>query len=486
MSEPFTTTRRSFAACLSATVFALPALAGQKATGNSRAEAAPGTEPPVGPAPAVTLIAEPGKRRLKRDAAADASVLTYNATLPGPLLRVRKGAPVSVRLINRLDRPTGLHWYGVRGPNATDGAIGLTQPPVPPGGTFDYVFPARDSGHFWYHPLLPGGSAEQVDRGLAGMLVVEEKDPPAIDQEHAVIIDDVRLDPDGEMTPDFLSLSDVARAGRLGNLLTMGAAPAPALITAPPGTRLRLRLLNTANARVCPLKFDRLSARVVGIDGQACDPFDPLRRTVIMAPGSRFDIIADMPAEGRDAVISADLGLVLPLVRLRGEGEPVAPRPKVTAIQGNDLPPAILLQNAQRASLVISGGLPRVGADADPTPLELKARFPDPGKVWLLNAGSLGGFSGKPLLSVKRGLPVVLALTNKSAWAQVLHVHGHNFRLLHPFDDGWEPYFLDTLYLAEGQTSHISFIADNPGRWAIRSSILEHFEGGVATWFEVV
>jgi FtsP/CotA-like multicopper oxidase with cupredoxin domain len=75
---------------------------------------------------------------------------------------------------------------------------------------------------------------------------------------------------------------------------------------------------------------------------------------------------------------------------------------------------------------------------------------------------------------------------NRSAWSQVIHVHGHNFRLLHPFDDGWEPYFLDTLYVAEGRTAHISFVADNPGRWAVRSSILEHFESGVLTWFEVL
>ena len=79
----------------------------------------------------------------------------------------------------------------------------------------------------------------------------------------------------------------------------------------------------------------------------------------------------------------------------------------------------------------------------------------------------------------------MLAITNKTAWGQVLHVHGHVFRLLHNFDDGWEPYFLDTLYVPPGQISRIAFDAVNPGKWAIRSSILEHFEGGVATWYEI-
>ena len=81
---------------------------------------------------------------------------------------------------------------------------------------------------------------------------------------------------------------------------------------------------------------------------------------------------------------------------------------------------------------------------------------------------------------------LVLALTNKTAWPQVIAVHGHAFRLLHPFDDGWEPYFLDTLYLVPGTTARIALIAQTPGKWAIRSVIAEHLATGVSTWFEVV
>ena len=436
--------------------------------------------------PPLELVAQRATRRFKADFEKDATLFSYNGLTPGPVLRGKKGDSLTVRLKNRLDQPTGLHWYGVRGASAMDGAVGLTQKQVDAGETYDYLLKLPDSGHFWYHPLIRGHSAEQVDRGLAGMLIVDEATPPVVDQDLAIIVDDWRLDESGESVDDYLSPLDVARAGRLGNLLTINALAAPQPIKAAPGARLRLRLLNIANARVFPLKIENLNARVIGIDGQACDPFDPLRRTVIMAPGSRFDIMVDMPAkdapEGR---ISADLGLVLPLVTLKAEGDALPARPPISALQGNDLPPAIKLQDAQRAELVITGGLPRSGAGSGLTTLDAAQKFPEASKIWQLNAGTLGGFSAKPLLTVKRGTPVVLALSNRSSWAQVIHVHGHNFRLLHPFDDGWEPYFLDTLYLPEGQTSHISFIADNPGRWAIRSSILEHFEGGVVTWFEV-
>ncbi|MFY8099012.1 MAG: multicopper oxidase domain-containing protein, partial [Allorhizobium sp.] len=62
---------------------------------------------------------------------------------------------------------------------------------------------------------------------------------------------------------------------------------------------------------------------------------------------------------------------------------------------------------------------------------------------------------------------------------------GHCFRLLHPFDDGWEPYFLDTVYLGPGQVHRIAFIADLVGRHALRSTIADHAETGVATHLEI-
>ena len=86
---------------------------------------------------------------------------------------------------------------------------------------------------------------------------------------------------------------------------------------------------------------------------------------------------------------------------------------------------------------------------------------------------------------MKKGTPVVLAITNRTAGPKVLHTHGHCFRLLHAMDDGWEPYWLDTIILPENQTARVVFVADNKGKWLIGSSILEHLDGGLSTWFEV-
>jgi FtsP/CotA-like multicopper oxidase with cupredoxin domain len=90
-----------------------------------------------------------------------------------------------------------------------------------------------------------------------------------------------------------------------------------------------------------------------------------------------------------------------------------------------------------------------------------------------------------PLLRVPKGAPVVLAIDNMSAIAQPLHLHGHFFRQLHPYDDGWDPYFLDTLLVPEYRTVRVAFVADHPGKWLFASTNLERFDAGLWTWIEV-
>jgi len=75
----------------------------------------------------------------------------FNGTVPGPVLRVKRGEELKVRLINELVVDTAIHWHGMRLPNAMDGVPGLTQPAVHPGESFDYRFTPPDAGTFWYH-----------------------------------------------------------------------------------------------------------------------------------------------------------------------------------------------------------------------------------------------------------------------------------------------------------------------------------------------
>jgi FtsP/CotA-like multicopper oxidase with cupredoxin domain len=437
-----------------------------------------------------TLTAAPGKQRLRPEPAGETQIFGYNGTTPGPLIRVKRNRPVTIRLENGLAQPTSLHFSGYRGPNAMDGVAGLTQPEVAPGAGFDYTFTPQDAGTYLYHPLLPGRTAEQVERGLVGMFVVEEDNWGPVDADYGLLLDDWRLTEQNEVDGNFAVAGDNARLGRLGNVLTVNGKPAPEIIKAPPRARVRLRIGGLTNARILPMRFEKMArATVVAIDGQPCDPFDPLRRQVIVAPGSRYDIVLDLPeTAGAETIVSVALGDGLPVMRFETEGTALPAKPPVQPLPLNPgLPEAIRLQEARRAEFTIAGGWDaKDPAGPGAAPEIVARRFPDARKIWQLNHGLPSGLGGRPLFSARKGNVVVVALTNRSNWMQVIRVHGHVFRVLHGLDDGWEPYFMDTVLVPENRTVRIAFNADNPGKWLIRSTILEHMESGVLSWFEVL
>jgi FtsP/CotA-like multicopper oxidase with cupredoxin domain len=88
------------------------------------------------------------------------------------------------------------------------------------------------------------------------------------------------------------------------------------------------------------------------------------------------------------------------------------------------------------------------------------------------------------MFTVNRGRPVSLGIQKPSGGPHVVHLHGHHFRLLDRLDDGWKPYWLDTLVIGEAG-ERIAFVADNPGRWLIEWHMLERPNAGAATWFAV-
>ncbi|MEE1611990.1 multicopper oxidase family protein [Microvirga sp. CF3016] len=443
-------TRRAVTAGLATTLIAFPR--------EARAQAPDGPEQ--------VLAAKPTPMRLRPDAAAEADVWAFNGTL-SPMVRIKHGAELRLKLQNDTSLPLSLHFHGVRGPNAMDGVGGLTQEPVPAGKSHDYRFTPPDAGTFLIRPSVLGGSAEPMERGLSGLLIVEEANPPQVDRDIALLVDDWRLSDDGSLAP-FDKPTETAPAGRLGSWLGVNGKATPQRIEAPPGGRLRLRLANACNARTMRLRFDGLKAYVIAIDGQPTSTFEPLRASLPFAPGSRYDLLVDFaPDAGAAGAVMAMIGDGIPLVEMVTAGERRPELPAVAPLPANSkLPKTIRLQSAARKDVVIKG---------DP-----KA----PRVPWSIN-GAAGSPTGQALVRVKRGTPVVLALTNQTALVQPMHLHGHSFRLLHPLDDGWEPYWLDTVQVPENRTVRVAFLADNPGKWLLASTVMERFDAGLWTWIEV-
>src|SRR5260370_26364 len=89
-----------------------------------------------------------------------------------------------------------------------DGVPGLSQPPIGPGQSFTYAFTPPDAGTFWYHPHA--NSLQQLGRGMAGALIVEESEPVAVDRDVLWMLADWRLKPDAQIAPGFDNAMDAA------------------------------------------------------------------------------------------------------------------------------------------------------------------------------------------------------------------------------------------------------------------------------------
>ncbi len=174
--------------------------------------------------------------------------------------------------INKLGEDTTVHWHGIRLPNAMDGVPGLTQKPIRPGESFVYEFTPPDAGTFWYHPHAD--TLQQLGRGLAGALIVEEPEPVAVDRDLLWFIEDWRLDDEGRIAGGFGNRMEAGMSGRIGNTVTINGR-VPNRVSVKAGERVRLRLVNAALARIVSLRFEGHKPVVVAHDGQPCDPHSP-------------------------------------------------------------------------------------------------------------------------------------------------------------------------------------------------------------------
>ncbi|MEE9587287.1 MAG: multicopper oxidase family protein [Hyphomicrobiaceae bacterium] len=442
----------------------------------------------AGAAKPIELTAKPGMAQLLDAGEPKTAVWGYDGSIPGPLLRVRQNDEVWVRLKNELDQPTTIHWHGIRIDNRMDGVAGLTQEPVAPGATFDYRFRVPDAGSFWYHPH--NRSWEQVARGLYGALIVDERDPPRVDRDLVLIIDDWRLQNDGAIhTESFGSLRDISHGGRLGNVISVNGQPY-GNVDVKANERLRLRLMNTCNARILDLKLEGLSPYLIAVDGQAVAVSQIDDGKLTLAPGQRADLIVDMRGKPGDRLAVNEVSRD-PLTIGHFVLHPTEPfRDQPLAAPANLPRPAIKepdLASAQSVDLVMTGGAMSgiEGAMYKGVYLPIRELIRKHGKVWAFNG--VVGRSDEPLFRVAKDRSVKLKMVNKTPWPHAMHVHGHHFKVIErndgrPLDATWR----DTVLMDPDSTFTIAFLADNPGKWMLHCHMLEHQAGGMATWFEIV
>lgn len=417
----------------------------------------------------------------------------FDGQLPGPELRIRQGETLRIELENGLPEPTTIHWHGLRVPQAMDGVPHLTQAPVPPGGRFTYAFRCEDAGTFWYHPHA--NSPEQLGRGLSGALIVEEPEgaAPRVDREVTWLLSDFRVGPDAAIREDFRNVRDIAHAGRLGNAVTInGRVPAGGW-SVRAGERIRLRLINAANARIFALGFEGHAPLVIALDGHPVAPHAPEGGRVLLGPGMRADLILDMAGEPGARFAVTDSFFPRGSYRLTeivyADGSPLrsSPLPAPARLAPNPLAEPVLDDAALRTGITFGGGmmggLSEAVLDGERLGMrELLGR----GMAWAANGMVMAGHAHAPLFRLARGQSCILTLRNATAWWHPIHLHGHTFRVLSrngtpSSHQEWR----DTVLMAPREEVRIAFVGDNPGDWMLHCHVLEHHAGGMGGVFRV-
>ncbi len=241
-----------------------------------------------------------------------ASAMTINGTIPGPLIRLKEGQDVTLRVKNLLAEPTSIHWHGILLPFDMDGVPGVSFGGIEPGTTFTYRFPVMQSGTYWYHSHSRG----QELRGMYAPLVVDpiEPEPFQYDREYVVILSDWTSEAPGTLFANLKKLpgyynfqrrtleeffADASRMGwwpalqdylawdemRMdptdfadvtGHTFTylLNGLPSSANWTGlfQLGERLRVRFINAAAMTFFDVHIPGLTMTVVQVDGQNVQP----------------------------------------------------------------------------------------------------------------------------------------------------------------------------------------------------------------------
>jgi CopA family copper-resistance protein len=304
-----------------------------------------------------------------------AGATAVNDTVPGPILRWRQGDTVTLRVTNRLDVPTSIHWHGIRSPASMDGVPGLSFPGIRPGETFTYRIPLHQSGTYWYH----SHSGFQEQTGLYGALIVEPRDgyPIAFVRDYVIMLADwTDVDPEqilsnlkfqsdyynyhqrtlgtffadvrknglmttlaerhewGRMRMSPADLADVT--GAVYTYVVNGQSPAAnwtALFR--PGEQVRLRFINASSMTFFDVRIPGLTMSVVEADGNGVMPVDVDEFRIGVA--ETYDVIV-RPTDDRAYTIFAQAmdrsgyarGTLAPRAGMAAPVPPMDPRPLLT------------------------------------------------------------------------------------------------------------------------------------------------------------
>ncbi|HEY3793350.1 MAG TPA: multicopper oxidase domain-containing protein [Bradyrhizobium sp.] len=370
-------------------------------------------------------------------------------------LRFRRGEALQIQLGNETTAPIALNWHGIDGVSASEPLLART--PLAPQAKDSLAIPLRHAGTFLCDMRLLGDG--QAVPSAARALIVTENETIAIDRDEVLLFEDWRLRPDGTAIAGGTDPSGTTVFWTVNGRSMLE-------LSVRRHERLRLRFINGFQRNVIAVKIENTDVQVMALDGQPAEPFPARNGAVVLAPGARADVFIDatLATGAASSILLHDGTEARPIARLIGSKEPAlrsAPRASAPALPSNGLPARLDLKGALRIDLPLNGA---------------KAN-------WVAPAAFMP--SAQPAFRAKAGRTIVLTLTNRAAAATVFHLHGHHFRLLDRLDDGWKPFWLDTLAIEPGQTQLIAFAADYAGRWLMETMVADWAAPKLLRWYSV-
>lgn len=384
--------------------------------------------------------------------------LAYNGQVPGPLLRLREGVPVTIDVFNASPNADLVHWHGLAIDSLNDGAMEEGSPMIPAGSTHRYTFTPKPSGTRWYH--THASAYEDLSAGAYngqfGFLLVEGKEQPAqYDQEINLAIH--------HWEPSFVPMVQMMREHLSNVPLTAGSdvgykyatINSHMLGTGEPirvkqGQRVLMRLLNASATENVVLALPGHSFKIIAMDGNPVPNPRPVE-LLSLAVAERIDAIVEMNAPGIWV-----LGSILEKERQMGLGIVVEYAERTGSPVWKD-PPADEWDYTQFAN----------GVEAPKPDETFVLTFRDSGPLhgskfdtWTINNKSWPDIEP---LTVQQGKRYRMVFRNGSGDQHPIHLHRHTFEVTRIGSKQMSGLMKDVINVMPLDTVEVDFVANNPG-----------------------